>query len=182
MLKPANVHDAAALASLHTVVAEDLTRLYGEGPWSGTTTEKGVLHGMRTSRVFVAWDGDEIVATLRLATKKPWAIDTSYFGAARRPLYLIAMAVTPTRQRQGLGRRCLEDAARIARECSADVIRLDAYNARAGAGGFYTRCGYTEVGRKTYRDAPLIYFELRLDSSNGSGSFVPSVLRRPNKS
>jgi GNAT superfamily N-acetyltransferase len=182
MLKPATVHDAAALATLHTAVADDLTRQYGEGPWSGTTSEKGVLHGMRTSKVFVARDGTEIVATLRLATKKPWAIDTSYFASARRPLYLIAMAVMPGRQRQGLGRRCLEDAARIAREWPADAIRLDAYNARAGAGGFYTRCGYTEVGRKTYRDAPLIYFELQLESGSGSGSFVPNVLRRPNKS
>ena len=32
----------------------------------------------------------------------------------------------------------------------------------AGAGGFYARCGYTEVGRAVYRDAPLIYFELLL--------------------
>jgi GNAT superfamily N-acetyltransferase len=136
---------------------------------------------MHTSSVFVAREANEIVATLRLATKKPWAIDTKYFAAARRPLYLIAMAVAPARQGRGLGRRCLEEAARIAREWPADAIRLDAYNARAGAGGFYARCGYTEVGRRTYRDAPLIYYELRLDSGNGSGSFAPNA-RRPSRS
>jgi hypothetical protein len=29
-------------------------------------------------------------------------------------------------------------------------------------GSFYAHCGYTEVERATYRDAPLIYYELLL--------------------
>jgi GNAT superfamily N-acetyltransferase len=154
--------DAAALAALHTAVAEDLTRLHVHGRWSTKTSEKGVLHAMRTSRVFVAREGAEIVATLRLATKKPWAIDTSYFSSCSRPLYLVGMAVTPSRQRQGLGRKCLEDAARIARDWPADAVRLDAFDAEAGAGGFYVRCGWAEVGRTSYRNSPLIYYEFLL--------------------
>lgn len=43
---------------------------------------------MRNSRVFVATEGAAIVATLRLATKKPWAIDTGYFTKCYGPLYL----------------------------------------------------------------------------------------------
>jgi len=154
--------DVAALAGLHTAVAEDLTRLHGRGPWSTKTSEKGVLYAMRTSGVFVARQGTEIVGTLRLATKKPWAIDTSYFAECGRPLYLLAMAVAPAKQRQGLGRRCLEEAGRIARAWPADAIRLDAFDADAGAGRFYARCGYTEVGRVSYRGTPLIYYELLL--------------------
>jgi len=102
------------------------------------------------------------VATLRLATKKPWAIDTSYFTACRKPLYLLSMAVKPAKQRQSVGRRCLEEAVRIARDWPADAIRLDAYDASGGAGPFYARCGFTEVGRVTYRNTPLIYYELLL--------------------
>jgi GNAT superfamily N-acetyltransferase len=117
---------------------------------------------MRTSRVFVARLGTEIVGTLRLATKKPWAIDTSYFSPCRRPLYLLAMAVTPAKQRQGIGRRCLQEALQIAESWPADAIRLDAYDAKAGAGGFYARCGWTETGRACYRGAPLIYYEFAL--------------------
>ena len=41
----------------------------------------------------------------------------------------------------------------------AAAIRLDAYDSTAGAGGFYARCGYREVGRVTYRGTALIYFE-----------------------
>src|SRR5437667_6104409 len=69
------------------------------------------------------------------------------------------MAVAPGKQRQGLGRRCLEEAATIARAWPADAIRLDAFDAQAGAGDFYARCGWTEVGRRSYRGTPLIYYE-----------------------
>jgi GNAT superfamily N-acetyltransferase len=154
--------DAAALAALHTAVAEELTRLHGRGAWSSKTSEKGVLQAMRTSRVYVVREGTEIVATLRLATKKPWAIDTRYFSPCARPLYLVGMAVTPSRQRQGIGRMCLEEATRAGRSWPADAVRLDAFDALAGAGGFYARCGWTEVGRRSYRDTPLIYYEFLL--------------------
>jgi GNAT superfamily N-acetyltransferase len=157
---PAHPSDAAPLAALHTAVADHLTDLHGRGPWSSGSSEKGVLYAMRTSRVFVARLGTELAGTLRLATKKPWAIDTSYFSACRRPLYLLAMAVTPARQRQGIGRLCLQEARRIAEEWPADAIRLDAYDAKAGAGGFYERCGWTERGRVSYRGVPHIYYEL----------------------
>src|SRR5207237_6211302 len=103
-LQPAVPEDAAELAALHTAVAEHLTERHGVGHWSSNATEEGVLTAMRTSRVFVAKDGTELVATLRLTTKKPWAIDTSYFAACRRPVYLLAMAVAPAKQRHGIGR------------------------------------------------------------------------------
>ena len=164
-LRPADAADAAPLAALHTAVAEHLTQMHGRGPWSAATSEKGVLYAMRTCRVLVAGEGAEIIATLRLTTRKPWAIDPRYFAMSDMPVYLLAMAVTPARQRQGIGRRCLEEARQIAKAWPAEAIRLDAYDADAGAGPFYARCGFTEVGRATYRNAPLIYYELVLAQS-----------------
>jgi GNAT superfamily N-acetyltransferase len=161
-LKPANAHDASALAKLHTAVANHLTLQHGRGPWSSSTSEKGVLYAMRTSRIFIAREGAEIIATLRLTTKKPWAIDTSYFTKRDHPLYLLAMVVIPSRQRQGIGRKCLDAARRIAKKWPADAIRLDAYDAKAGAGPFYARCGFTEAGRASYRNTPLICYEMLL--------------------
>ena len=160
--RPATATDAAPLAALHTAVAEHLTSLHGRGPWSSRTSEKGVLYALRTSQVFVAHVDVELVATLRLTTKKPWAIDPAYFTPCRRPLYLLAMAVTPERQRQGIGRQCLQEAVRVATAWPADALRLDAYDAKAGGGGFYQRCGWTKRGRVTYRGAPLIYYEYAL--------------------
>src|SRR5437870_1646459 len=160
--QPATAGQVSTIAALHSVVADHLTALHGRGPWSTRTSERGLLYAMRISRVFIARQGDEIVATLRLATKKPWAIDTSYFTPCRRPLYLLAMAVAPARQRQGIGRRCLVEAAKAAKGLQADIIRLDAFDAEAVPGQYYARCGWTERGRATYRNTPLIYYELVL--------------------
>ncbi len=151
--------DAPVLAALHSEVAEDLTRRYGRGPWSSLPTKEGVLFGMRQSRVLVARKGKRIVGTLRLPTKKPWAIDVSYFTPVNKALYLVTMAVVPAMQRQGIGRLLLEEAVKQARGWPADAIRLDAFDAEAGAGAFYAKCGFREVGRVVYRKAPLIYFE-----------------------
>lgn len=161
-LNPATADDAPILAALHTLVADHLTEKHGQGPWSLKISESGMLNAMRVSQVFIARLGTEIVGTLRLTTTKPWAIDTDYFSPAKKPLYLLAMAIAPAKQRQGLGKQCLDHARRMAKDWPADVLRLDAYDANAGAGSFYERCGFTARGRNTYRGAPLIYYELLL--------------------
>jgi GNAT superfamily N-acetyltransferase len=153
----ATVDDAAELCALHVDVAADLTRRHGEGHWSRSATEKGILRRIETTRVIVARDAtNRIVGTLELVTKKPWAIDRAYFTPVKRPLYLINMAVEVARQRRGVGRLCLDEAARVARAWPAQSICLDAYDAPAGAGAFYSRCGYREVGGKVYRGVPLV--------------------------
>jgi GNAT superfamily N-acetyltransferase len=158
----AGAADAPAIAALRTAVAAHLTALHGRGHWSHDVSERGVLAGMKTSRVLLARRGRALVATLRLCTKKPWAIDPAYFAAVERPLYLHDMAVAPAQQRGGVGRSLCAEAFAIARAWPADAIRLDAYDASAGAGPFYAKCGFREVGRVTYRRTPLIYYELLL--------------------
>jgi GNAT superfamily N-acetyltransferase len=160
-LEVANLADAPAIARLRNDAADALTAAYGRGHWSGQTTERGVAAAMHAhSAVYVVRRRGRVVATLLLQTKKPWAIDTAYFTPCRRPLYLMAMAVDPKVQRTGIGRACLEATIEYASAWPADAIRLDAYDADAGAGGFYAACGYREVGRVVYRDVPLVYYEL----------------------
>lgn len=151
--------DIPALAALHAAAAASLTARFGRGHWSTAASERGVANQIRLGYVYVARDGARIVATLRLAARKPWAIDPTYFTPVRRPLYLTDMAVAPDRQRQGLGRTALADAGALAAAWPADAIRLDAYDAAAGAAGFYERCGFREAGRVVYRGTGLIYFE-----------------------
>ncbi len=158
----ATVADVPALARLHGAAAQDLTERFGQGPWSNATSENGMLFALRNSTAFLALDGREVVATLRLASKKPWAINPLHFTPCSRPLYLIGMAVSPGHQRLGVGRWCLDQAKLVADSWDVHAIRLDAYDAKAGAGGFYSKCGYTERGRVTYRGTPLIYYELLL--------------------
>jgi GNAT superfamily N-acetyltransferase len=154
--------DAPEIALLRTTVADYLTQQYGQGHWSSHVTEKTVLRSLKTSRVLVARNDTGMIATLRLATRKPWAIDPTYFSAVSRVIYLHDMAVTPEMQRQGIGRHLLQEAMTIAKTWPSDVIRLDAYDADAGAGEFYAKCGFQEVGRVIYRKLPLIYYELLL--------------------
>jgi ribosomal protein S18 acetylase RimI-like enzyme len=161
-LETATPADIGEITALRTAVALDLSARYGTGHWSAAVTENGVLRGVMSSRVFVVRQASEIVATVRLATKKPWAIDVSYFTPSVRALYLTDMAVHPSMQQLGIGRKCLDETKRLGTDWLADAIRLDAYDAPAGAGGFYSRCGYREVGRVTYRNTPLIYFETLL--------------------
>ena len=154
--------DAPALVALHTAAAADLTRRFGHGFWSSPPTERGVIANMRHSRVVIARKGKSIAGTLRLANKKPWAIDVSYFTPVKKAIYLTGMAVNPRLQRQGIGRLLLQEAVAQARAWPADAIRLDAFDAVAGAGGFYARCGFRETARVVYKRNPLIYFELVL--------------------
>ena len=156
----ARADDAGAIAALQNAVASELTQRFGVGHWSSVATEKGVRSGMKRASIYVARDARRIVATLTLQTKKPWAIDCRYFSPVTRPLYLLGMAVDPARQRTGIGRRCLDEAVSVCKQWPADALFLDAYDADAGAGEFYRKCGFTEVGRDTYKHTPLIYYEM----------------------
>ncbi len=154
--------DAPELAAMRSAAAKQLTTRFGRGHWSGEATERGVLASIHTGSVWVARRGKSIAGTFRLATKKPWAIDRAYFSPCRLPLYLTDMAVLPSMQGLGIGRRCLQKAVDVALAWPADAICLDAYDAEAGAGDFYGKCGFREVGRVVYRAVPLVYFELLL--------------------
>ena len=160
--RDATPDDVPAIAALQNAAAGALTARFGVGHWSSLGTERGALFAQRHARVRVGRDGKKILTVLRLAQKKPWAIDVSYFTPVKRPLYLTGMAVSVGHQRTGLGRLAMEDARAVAREWPADAIRLDAYDAEAGAGGFYASCGYAERGGVVYRGNPLRYFELLL--------------------
>ena len=159
----ATAKDARQIAALLTATSRRLTDIYGEGHWSHQTTEKGVLFGMKqNSTVLVVKRDRKIVGTLRLTTKKPWAIDTSYFTKVSHPLYLVDMSVQPDHQRTGIGRHMLQEVKSFVKALPGQAIRLDAENAPAGAGEFYRKCGYNEVGRVVYKGTPLIYFEMML--------------------
>lgn len=158
----ATVEDVADLVALRLAVNEHLASVHGDGYWLSRPTKRGALFGLRNSKVYVARHRKNLVATLALSKRKPWAIDTKYFSESLRPLYLTNMAVLPGWQRKGLGKSCIEEARDITTRSLGDAIRLDAYDVELGAGEFYRKCGFREVGRATYRSVPLIYFEMLL--------------------
>jgi GNAT superfamily N-acetyltransferase len=165
-LQPATNDDVAGLVSLRIAVSEHLAAQFPGILHPSGVTEKGIRFAMTRATLFVAKHRNRPIAALTLSTRKPWAIDATYFSRSEAPLYLTDMVVDPRGQRKGVGRQCLEQAIKIARRWPADAIRLDAYDADYGAGDFYQKCGYREVGRAVYRQTPLIYFELLLPPAN----------------
>ena len=94
-LKQATESDVVAIAKLRAAAARHLTSTFGHGHWSAPGTENGVRLDLRKPGLFVARRGRRLIATLRLSTKKPWAIDPAYFTEIGVPLYLTNMAVQP---------------------------------------------------------------------------------------
>ncbi|MDP9278302.1 MAG: GNAT family N-acetyltransferase [Gemmatimonadota bacterium] len=161
--RDATLNDIAVIAALQNAAAGALTARFGPGHWSSLVTERSAALSQRYARVRVGRSGKRILTVVRLATKKPWAIDVSYFTPVKRPLYLTGLAVSVAHQGHGLGALAMEDARAVARGWPADAIRLDAYDSPAGAGDFYMKCGFKERGRTVYRDDPLVYYELLLE-------------------
>jgi len=159
----------AIMAILHSA-ARGLTYHFGKGPWSREATEKGTRFSLAHSRAFLAELGGMPVGTFRLTKRKPWAIDPSYFSPASRPIYLMDMAVSNEAQRKGLGRAMLARAMLVAQSWPADFIRLDAYDAEAGASEFYRRCGYASCGGKKYRGTALLYYEVPVTTITNLGA------------
>ncbi len=159
-IEQAQAGDAAAVADLRVVVARDLTARYGTGTWSfSAESEFGVQNEILYASVLVARDEGAIVGALKLATRVPYLGDISFFTPSERPVFLTAMSIHPGYQREGMGRRMLEEARRVACEMRGEVIRLDSYDAAAGAGEFYRKCGFREIHRSDYHGTPLIWFE-----------------------
>jgi GNAT superfamily N-acetyltransferase len=151
--------EAAAVAAVRIAAADRLTVDFGEGHWSSHTNDASVVRDMKVSTVLAARDLEQIVGTLTLQKRRPWAIDAAFFTPCEKALYVINMSVTPERQRSGIGRELLAEAFNIARAFGANALRLDAYDHPAGSGEFYRHCGYAGVGGKSYRGVPLLYFE-----------------------
>ena len=154
----ARVRDAAVIAVLRTAAGAVLTKQFGRGWWSSAVTERFVRFRIRNDEVYVVRRRGRIVATVTRGLKKPWSSDRSLYPVRGKPAWLIDLAVDPTCQRRGIGRATVEAFVRRVRAAGADFVGLDAWDAPAGAGGFYRACGFRQVGRAAYRGTRLRYF------------------------
>ena len=165
-LQPAELVDVPGLVDLRNSVNRNLAAQFAGVIRASVVTEKGINFSMNRATVLVARFRGKPIATLALSTRKPWSIDTGYFTPTPVPLYLTDMAVHPGRQRIGIGQQCIAQAVAYARKWPATALRLDAYDAQYGAGEFYRKCGFREVGRASYRNTPLIYYEMVLSGAD----------------
>lgn len=154
--------DVSELLSLQLAIDADQAERFGDDRYTTTISEKSIARSLKSSRMVVATRRGRIVGTVRMETKKPWAIDLSYFTPACTAVYLHNVNVHPALQRSGIGRQLMERVKHVAKEWPVDAIRLDAYDGPSGGGPFYRKCGFTKLGHAVYRRVPLIYYELVL--------------------
>jgi predicted N-acetyltransferase YhbS len=152
--------DVPAVLKLRLAVDADQAERFGEERYTTAITEKSVTRNLRSSRTIVACRRGRIVGAVRMQTKKPWAVNLKYFTPVCNAVYLHDVNVHPDEQRSGIGRRLMRRVKAVAKEWPVEAIRLDAYDGPAGAGPFYEKCGFRNIGHAVYRGVPLAYFEL----------------------
>ena len=69
------------------------------------------------------------------------------------------MAVDPDQQRFGCGATLLREVEEVAMKQGLECVRLDSYDAPAGAGAFYAKAGYTHVYSGEVTGVPLQFWE-----------------------
>lgn len=107
---------------------------------------------LRTSRVWVVEDG-------------PYLVGVLVTQAEPDHLLIDVIAVVPTAQGSGLGRRLLERADRDAVEQGLVEIRLCTNQAMTENLAFYPRRGFHETGRGIQDGYHRVFFAKRLESS-----------------
>ena len=162
----AGQEDVPALLAFRLRVDNEQAHRFGKARWSTTINESSVARGLKTGRVLMAHQDGELIGAVRMETRKPWAIDLSYFTPACRAVYLHDVIVEPRLQRRGIGRALIEEVKSVARQWPVDAVRADAFDGASGAGPFYGKCGFRNVGSKVYRGVPLVYYELQLTQSS----------------
>jgi GNAT superfamily N-acetyltransferase len=155
----ADIKEARALTALRTAVARDMTERFGGGPWSALPNRMVVIRQMRASHVLVARRYDEIIGTVRLAFANTAVFDARMFTPVDTALYVLGLAVSPGSRGRGIGSRIMSVAKEVARSWPAQALWLATYDNSAGAGRFYRKCGFREVGPGVFDDLPLTYYE-----------------------
>jgi GNAT superfamily N-acetyltransferase len=159
VISVATPDDARAIAALRVAVAQDMTRRFGEGHWSALTSKAAVHRQLRASRVLVAKVDARVVGTVRLAVAIPSVFDSSAFTPVETALYVLGLAVALDSRGRGVGRALIAAAKEVAHSWPAQALWLDAYRHGAGAGPFYERCGFRELGTSVSKDVPLVFYE-----------------------
>ena len=144
--RPATAADAPAIARCVEAAYSHYIERIGEPPGPMLDDYRQVV---RDCLVFVIENGGEIAGAVVLIEK----------GGA---ILLDNVAVLPSRQGEGIGRRLMLHAEGEARRLGYDSIDLYTHEKMTENFALYARNGYEEVERRTERGFPRIYMRKRL--------------------
>ena len=162
-LRSIGPEDARHVREIRLRAAEHLTGRYGVGHWSGVSTLRTLKKHALESSIFAVESAGTMVGTFTLSEKKIGFYRKSWFANPEdAAIYLTDMAIDPAEQRKGTGRWCMVQIESIAQSRGILEVRFDAYDAPAGAGAFYRKCGYTRVHWGSIGSTALEYYEKSL--------------------
>ena len=97
-------------------------------------SEASVNDYLPRSRCYAAFEGGQIIGQYLLLHTRPFTAE------------VVNIAVTPDRQRQGVGTALLQHAIRSAREAGFRILELGTGNSGTGQIALYERCGFVRCG------------------------------------
>lgn len=145
-LRPATAADAPAIARCVEAAYSHYIERIGEPPGPMLDDYPQVV---RDHRVFVVESGGEIAGAIVLVEE-------------RGGILLDNVAVLPSRQGEGIGRRLMLLAEEEARRLGYNCIDLYTHELMTENFALYARNGYVEVERRTEKGFPRIYMRKRL--------------------
>jgi len=155
--------DTQPLRAVRIAASDKLTKRYGSGHWSLVTGVSTIQKHIQARTVWVGELSGKLVATLRFTESKVGFYRSSWFSDPEACAgYLMHMAVSPDKQKRGYGTALLREVEAAAINRGLEYMRLDSYDAPAGAGPFYVKAGYNLVHSREINGVPLQYWEKSL--------------------
>lgn len=154
--------DRKSLVQLYREVTVSLSRT-GIRQWDWFYPNRFVIgRDIKQETVFGIRDGKRVIGAVvvdRLQSERYASL--LWNDWAGEPACIHRLAVHPSYQGQGIGKRLLQFAEQYAQQAGGTSIRLDVYAGNPSAVGMYRRAGYVEIGRIRFpmRKVPYLCFE-----------------------
>jgi GNAT superfamily N-acetyltransferase len=174
-LSPANVepvHEILRLCGL------DMQERLGLSHWVPPYSLEKLRQDAERRQVYAVLYANQVIATFTLGTVLPMsyekipAILEMWNTPQPHALYINHLAILPSFQGRGFGRRCILTIEGMAAEQGCAVLRLDAYSKHAGLQIFYPQLGFRNVGHfifwsERHGEAETTCYEKLLISQEG---------------
>ena len=130
------------------MLIELVTSAYrGDASRAGWTTEADLLDGARIDAERLAADIDRAQSVILLGEADGATLACAHVAVEDGAGYFGMFSVSPGLQGQGIGKRMLDEAERIARdELAQDAMRMTVIDVRDELIGYYARRGYRRTG------------------------------------
>ena len=146
-LHKAAPNEIEPLQEIVRLCGEDIGTRFGLTFWSPPPPIEMMRRHAAEKAVYAVQNGGAAVATFTLGLSGwPEQSEAFWTDPDHRAAYLSRLAVRPDRQGQGIGRWCLAEVERLAREQDCRAVRLDAIRAFAPPIALYRWLGYEERG------------------------------------